>query len=529
MKLIKLLQLLSVILLLCAWDTEIPYYSKKITQPDIVTPLYPSWDAGYDTPSFQKEGPAFTTQEEMAEYLEQLHSPFLDIQILGQSEGGLDIPALYFSSDHLQSRNTKPLIWIQAQVHGNEPAAGEALLALASRLTKGLGREVLDRVDLVLVPRVNPDGSLLFTRELISGKDGNRDHMRSESKEITLLHQEIQKLAPDMFVDVHEYTVFKEEYRRLGSNGMLRYHDILLQSGQNLNIPESIRHLSETRFIKPILKEAAEKQLSAGRYYTMSVNEKAEISVIEGSHEARLARNYYGLQAAVSLLAETRGIGLGREDFPRRIGAQLTILEKAIRQAADNAALLKKTVAAEKSRLLKDKHRRILYIKTRDRMLKGMTLPMVDLSDGKVHRMPALWYSPDRAVPAVARKQPHAYILEKSEARAIQVLERHGLRAYRTSKPQYLDVQAFISPSAGKLGESFAKTDPELISTKIMVPAGSFVYPVRQPQGLILSLLLEPESSDSLTASGDLLPKPDGRLPVYRLITPGKSGGADNE
>ncbi|WP_228279109.1 M14 family zinc carboxypeptidase, partial [Acinetobacter baumannii] len=69
------------------------------------------------------------------------------------------------------------------QQHGNEPAGGEAMLVMAQRLATGDLGEMLERINVVIVPRANPDGAEAFERVLRNGIDPNRDHTMLRSPE----------------------------------------------------------------------------------------------------------------------------------------------------------------------------------------------------------------------------------------------------------------------------------------------------------------------------------------------------------
>lgn len=60
----------------------------------------------------------------------------------------------------------KPAVMIMTQQHGNEPHGTEAVLDLIRRLVAGgsLSHQVLDNLQVLIIPRVNPDGTALFTR-----------------------------------------------------------------------------------------------------------------------------------------------------------------------------------------------------------------------------------------------------------------------------------------------------------------------------------------------------------------------------
>src|SRR5213079_66616 len=94
----------------------------------------------------------------------------------------------------------RPVIWLIAQQHGNEPAGGEAMLALASALAKGALAPVLDRISVAIVPRANVDGAANDRRTLASGADPNRDHLLLSQPEVRALHTAMRSLPPDVVV-----------------------------------------------------------------------------------------------------------------------------------------------------------------------------------------------------------------------------------------------------------------------------------------------------------------------------------------
>ena len=45
-------------------------------------------------------------------------------------------------------------------------------------------KALLDKINIVIVPRINPDGSYLFSRATYDGFDMNRDHMSLKAAEL---------------------------------------------------------------------------------------------------------------------------------------------------------------------------------------------------------------------------------------------------------------------------------------------------------------------------------------------------------
>ena len=108
----------------------------------------------------------------------------------------------------LVSANGKLTVWIQSQIHPNEPAAGEGALVMVSDLCGSYGEEVLDDVNVIVIPRINPDGSYLFTRATYQGFDMNRDHMALKAPELAYLHTAYRYFMPEVVMDGHEFTFY---------------------------------------------------------------------------------------------------------------------------------------------------------------------------------------------------------------------------------------------------------------------------------------------------------------------------------
>src|SRR6478735_7560867 len=471
--------LLSIGLLLSplAVQAEVPYYGKDYSQPEKIKALYPEIKVNEATPAFTKGQDAFTTQEEMMSYVQKLahKSPYVKLKIIGKSQQGRDIPALYFSKEKKFAdgkTSKKPTIWLQSQIHGNEPASGESVLAVATRLTEDFGKDVLNKVNIVIVPRINPDGSYAFKRQLANNLDGNRDYIKLESPEVQSVRAEFNRFSPEVVIDAHEYTPYSSGFKNIGKEGVWKYHDILLQSGRNLNIPQRIRDVSDELFVNSTLT-AIEKQGYSGEvYYTSQVNKQGQLEVEEGSVEPRIGRNSLGLYPSFSFLVESRGIGIGREDFPRRVSAQIATQEKLITQTADHAKQIKALIAKEEA-------------------------------------------------PTLVRERPTAYLLKPGHEDVAAKLQGQGVKGFKLTKETVLSVEAYNVSSRieNEAYENKPNVDVQTIvkSKTVTFPKGSYVFLTSQPQNNLLSLSLEPESVDSFTTFGYLPSEVGQELDVYRF------------
>jgi hypothetical protein len=93
----------------------------------------------------------------------------------------------------------KPLVYLSAGIHGDEPAGPLALLELLS------GGVFDERFCWAIVPMLNPDGLWAGTRGNAVGVDLNRDYLQRESAEVRGHVEWMEAMSvPDVFVSLHE-------------------------------------------------------------------------------------------------------------------------------------------------------------------------------------------------------------------------------------------------------------------------------------------------------------------------------------
>lgn len=98
------------------------------------------------------------------------------------------------------------LVW--ARQHGDEPDCSAALCCVLRELTaadpSALAEEILDRLDIVVFPMVNPDGVARFTRESSHGIDLNRDAVALATPEAQALFRLKEEFEPEFCFNLHD-------------------------------------------------------------------------------------------------------------------------------------------------------------------------------------------------------------------------------------------------------------------------------------------------------------------------------------
>src|SRR4249919_511773 len=104
-------------------------------------------------------------------------------------------------------RRTPPILWIAANVHGNEPSGADAVVRLLHELADSsdcVARTILRRAIVGLIPVQNPDGRAHDTRNNSYAFDMNRDGLVGTQPEVAGRLKLLWKYPPQLFVDEHE-------------------------------------------------------------------------------------------------------------------------------------------------------------------------------------------------------------------------------------------------------------------------------------------------------------------------------------
>jgi hypothetical protein len=104
----------------------------------------------------------------------------------------------------LGSGNIKILIW--SQMHGNETTTTKAVLDLINYLNKNsdLASQILSSVTLTIVPVLNPDGAVAYTRVNANNIDLNRDALELSQPESKVLSDLYNEIKPDYCFNLHD-------------------------------------------------------------------------------------------------------------------------------------------------------------------------------------------------------------------------------------------------------------------------------------------------------------------------------------
>lgn len=143
-------------------------------------------------------------KEEDILYVYKTLSNKLKIKNEGHSEEGRII-----SSFRVGKGSRKILIW--SQMHGNESTTTKSVLDLLNYFLvyPEISRKILENCSLIIVPVLNPDGAVNFTRVNSNGVDLNRDAYLKTQSESKILQSIYVEFEPDVCFNMHDQrTIF---------------------------------------------------------------------------------------------------------------------------------------------------------------------------------------------------------------------------------------------------------------------------------------------------------------------------------
>ncbi len=487
-----------------------------------VAARFPAPAVIYSTPGLQAGRSSYTSAGEMQAWLREQASAASRAGIksavlsIGPSQRGDPIEALLLTraagtDPTAVLANGHPTVLLIGQQHGDEPAGSEALLVIARELAQGLLQPVLERVNVIIVPRANPDGAATDRRVTANGLDMNRDHLLLSTPEAQSLARLHRDYHPTVVVDSHEYTVVG---RYLEKFGTIQKFDALFQYATTANLPEFLTKASEEWYRRPMLAALKAQGLSSEWYYTTSTD-LADRKISMGGTQPDTGRNVNGLKNAVSLLVETRGVGIGRLHLQRRVHTHVTAITSVLASTAQRASELGQL------RPYLEKDTSAQACKGEAVIEAGATparyeLVMLDPATGADRPVMVDWDSALALRSLKTRARPCGYWLAAGSTGAVERLRLQGVQVMRVveagsmlgdsyqetgrSEGERQDVRGTIPGSEAAAGPTI-KVQVSITRGVVDVPRGSFFVPLNQPLANLALAALEPDTQSSFFAN----------------------------
>ncbi len=467
-----------------------------------------------------------TPHEELLDFYRELgaRSPEVRLREFGRSPEGRALIEVTIArpavADPWEAHASgRPIVLINAQVHGDEPAGKEALMLFARELALGGLGGLLDEVVFVLSPQLNPDGAeagTWGTRNNTLGHNVNRDYLRLGNPETRAFVTEvIAAWRPHVVIDAHELV------------GPPRIYDFYTSFPRNIEGPTLIHEWTRSGLIPAIVEALEEEGFTHTPYHRVPSGLAANPAqgVSAGSYGARALSSYGGAQAAVTVLYESMRPRDARENLESRVRRHEVAFRAMASHVAEHADEVVRVVRAERDELVR--RGRVLdpadTVAIALEQLSSRTLDyrMVQGGDTIELEVPLL----DSTRVEFGRVRPVAYLIEPQRVEVARHLALHGVQVERLEAPARVRAESYrvqevsraSTPYEGYLQRRFVT---EAVPGEVEAPAGSYLVRMDQPVARIIGHLLEPEDENSLASMGWLATaeRPNARLGIHRLL-----------
>jgi len=464
-------------------------------------------------------------------------SPEVRLAEIGRSREGRPILGVTIASPAVSEpweahASGKTIVFIGAQVHGNEPAGKEKLMLFARELALGSSRDLLDGGIFVLIPQINPDAAEAAggggSRANSAGYNVNRDYARLVNPESRAVVEGIlTPWRPHVTVDAHEVSG-------------LHAYDFYALHPSHLSTPAAVRELAAGPATDAVRRAIEGAGFTYFPYHLLPSDPGRipEEGILGAGYGIRILRSYGGVRGAVSLLFESRRDDDPRGWIERRAQLQLLAMEGLSRWAVEEGETVRAAVAEGRASMerLGSRYDPADTLVVRAEFVVSGTVPY---RTPEIRRRPAgQGYEAtgrilelevpfrDEVRGVVVRPRPVGYLLEAHRGDLAEELLRHGLQVEWMEPLEAAEVESFrvdsiqVAPTTAEgYFERTVWTTPELRTAGF--PRGGYLVRATQPMAGLAFALLEPEDEDSFASEGRFAAEKrvGGLLPVHRLRT----------
>lgn len=235
-----------------------------------------------------KAGHPYITEEEILKVIGSLPAV-----LIGNSHQGREVKLLRFGKG-----KTKVLIW--SQMHGNESTGLKSMLSLIQDWVNQSNTSILERLTIVYIPQLNPDGAVLWERRNAQGIDINRDLRSLDTPEARIFQKVLNDEKPDYCLNLHDQrTIFSA-----GKSGP--------GSALALCVPTVSEDLKATANITSNRRKV--RSLVLQLYNSCKMEENKDWSYFDETYYPTAIGEYAQESGAATLLVESgvRGLDLSR-------------------------------------------------------------------------------------------------------------------------------------------------------------------------------------------------------------------------
>ncbi len=517
--------------------------------------------ASLQTTAEERQYAAYTRYDDIVSFLSRVQAldPRIKVYAVGKtlenaSENRLGRDILCCMVSDPQRKGDKLLVQLQASHHGNEQSGVDALQQLLAGIVEKKLDFLLERMNLVIFPQLNPYGNENNVRVNEQGLDMNRDHSKLEAAEVEALHRVFSALYPEVTFDMHEKG---DAYYRInvGTVTNLNIDPRIGEYSHRVILPAAFKLAGETPAHEYLIQTTMDDLPSSGAVPEGLANPSEEIFRFSTT-DVNDGRNSFGIFNTFSFIQEIAGNGEidqyrdrsrwafeGLAAFLKTIYANSREIKDLTAQC--RADLVNKSRSLDARNLVhlrtiyaRDPQQPVLKLKTFAKedaavfataahdIKAGDPLSRADLV--RIGRTPrvveteiANWFPRLESLVTCAR--PLGYMFPAARGDVISLLLKLGVKVYSFDRSGVLAVQASQVDDVIQGTEDYIPPQRITVSLRelqVPVQRGDCYIPLSQLAANLVPLLLEPQSDLGLIRfrSFNLGVEKNDIFPIYRVL-----------
>lgn len=482
--------------------------------------------AEWITPAEQSQFATTPNYDDTIAYLRRLQrqSPLIQIQEFGRSAQGRPLLLVIASNNpepllnkRLRSPNARVLI--QAGIHAGEIDGKDAGLMLLRDIALGKKTALLDNSDFYFVPVFNVDGherrggnnrvnqrgpNDMGWRTTAQNLNLNRDYMKADSIEMQAMLRLLQRLDPDVYIDVHV------------TDGIDYQYDITYGFNDRFAVSPRTAGWLRTQ-LQPALDKALKKAGHLPGPLIFANNNRDLSEGISDWHASpRFSHGYGDLRHMASVLIENHSL----KPYKQRVLGTYVLIESILETSGKHKAALKTAREGDKAQRQESFGFQHQADEERARNIEFAAVSHENYESPISGRQEIRWTGlpinltikqvPSK--PTAFVTTPKAYWLDAGWTDAIEVLKRHGIRYEEIRQPTERTMEFYRLDDAKIASSNFEgrtlvdSGTPRIESRQHVFMPGSIRISTDQELSALVVALMEPQSEDSLFAWGYFLP-----------------------
>lgn len=485
----------------------------------LLRPADDPWASGFEQDPEHDFSPDYEATRDWFQRLDAA-SDLIRIESFGTSPEGRDIYAVIASRDGATFDPSKPVLLVQAGIHPGEIDGKDAGMMILRDIAMYGRDDLLDRVNLILIPILSVDGHersgaysrpnqrgprIQGWRNTATNQNLNRDFLKLDQPEMRAVMALIHRYQPDLYVDVHVTDGIDYQYDvTYGYNG---------EDGVWSRSPATAQWLDSA--FRPFVDSALSDQGHIPGELVFAIDDRnPRAGLSDGGLGERFSNGWGSAAHVPTILIENHSL----KPHEQRVLGTYVFIEAAMRLLADRGLELREARLADAALRPEEIPTNFVPEETpsRTRDFLGIRYETYESpASGRTEIRwlgepdPELWRMPFYgSVPTLTLRRPEAYWVPSYRADIIERLRIHNVRMETLTEPRAVEVEMLTLPDAtfaARANEGHVQMtsgEPVVETRTWTFPAGSVRVPTDQPMGDVVVLMLEPQGVESLFAWG---------------------------